>query len=232
VGSSDVTLGELATLFQVGTVGDVDDNQLLERFLSGQDRASEAAFAALVERHGPMVLRLCRRRLGDPHDAQDAFQATFLVLVKRARSIRSQKSVASWLFGVACRVASRAKRDGARRNANERCAAEMAGRLSLDDSPPETWTELYEEIGRLPEKYRLPIVLHYLEHLTYEQVAKQIECPLRTVQTRLARGRDRLRSRLTRRGLGTSAGLLVAARATDVFRRNFPVGWPGWWPGS
>lgn len=208
--SSDVAHDELAVLFQLGTVGDVDDHRLLERFLSRPGPESEAAFAVLVERHGPMVLRLCRRWLGDPHDAQDAFQATFLVLVKRARSIRDRNSVASWLFGVACRVASRAKRDRVRRAAKERRSAEQVAPRQPAGSVPESWEELYEEIDRLPEKYRLPIVLHYLEALTYEQVARKINCPLRTVQTRLARGRDRLRARLARRGQVISEGLLVA----------------------
>ncbi|WP_406697035.1 sigma-70 family RNA polymerase sigma factor [Singulisphaera sp. Ch08] len=221
MGTSDVALGELTTLFQFGTVGDVDDNQLLDRFLSSRDSGAEAAFAALVERHGPMVLGICRRRLGDPHDAQDAFQTTFLVLVKRAHSIRNQKSVASWLFGVACRVTARAKRDEARRIAKERHAAKMLEALKPVDGPLESWSELYEEVERLPDKYRLPIVLHYFEHMSYEQVAKRVDCPLRTVQTRLARGRERLRSRLRRRGLETSAGLLVAAQTKDVCSLEF-----------
>ncbi|SIO65995.1 RNA polymerase sigma factor, sigma-70 family [Singulisphaera sp. GP187] len=217
MGSTGVALGELTTLFQLGTVGDVDDSQLLERFLAGRDHASEAAFATLVERHGPMVMRLCLRRLGDSHDAQDAFQATFLVLVKRAHSIRNQKSVASWLFGVACRVTSRAKRDEARRSSKERRSVDISGPFKSVADPAETWPELYEEIDRLPERYRLPIVLHYLENLSYDQVAQQIGRPLRTVQTRLARGRERLRTRLIRRGLGTSFGLLIASHAKDGF---------------
>jgi DNA-directed RNA polymerase specialized sigma24 family protein len=105
----------LLTLFQVGMVGDLTDGQLLERFVSGAGESAEAAFHDLVERHGPMVLRVCRRVLGDPHDAEDAFQATFLILVQKAGAVRKRESVASWLHGVALRVASDARASAARR---------------------------------------------------------------------------------------------------------------------
>src|SRR5262249_19278134 len=105
-GQSGAIHKDLRTLFQVGTVGELTDGQLLERFTSRRD---EASFEALVERHGAMVLRVCRGILDDPHDAQDAFQATFLVLVRKAGSIRKRDSIGSWLFGVAGRVASRAR---------------------------------------------------------------------------------------------------------------------------
>ena len=103
-------LRQIRALFDVGTIGGLTDGQLLERFTTGTGEAAELAFAALVERHGPMVLRVCQGVLREPHDAQDAFQATFLVLVYKAGSIRNRESVASWLHGVACRVATCAKR--------------------------------------------------------------------------------------------------------------------------
>ena len=102
-------------LFNFGAVGTMSDAQLLDRFVSRRDEAAEAAFEELVIRHGPMVLRVCRSVLHDAHDAEDAFQAVFLVLANRARSIRRSGSVASWLFGVAQRVANRGKRSAARR---------------------------------------------------------------------------------------------------------------------
>src|SRR5262249_34927641 len=163
---SPTALKHLATLFRVGTVAGLSDGQLLDRFLDGPDEAAEAAFAVLVERHGPMVLRVCRQALGDPHDAEDAAQATFLVLARRARSTRRADSVASWLYGVACRVSARAKADAARRRARERRGVEVAAKAAVEGGRPEPWTELHEELGRLPEKFRLPIVLFHLEGLS------------------------------------------------------------------
>ncbi len=112
--SSDV-LKHLATLFHIGTAAGLTDGSLLDRFRNGPAEEAEAAFAVLVDRHGPMVLQVCRRILGDRHDAEDAAQATFLVLARQARAIRRMDSVASWLYGVAARIAARARRDAARR---------------------------------------------------------------------------------------------------------------------
>src|SRR5262245_64792254 len=120
------SLGDLRTLFGVGAIGRLSDGQLLDRFLARRDDVAEAAFAVLVERHGPMVLRTCRGILRDAHDAQDALQATFLVLARQAGSIRSRESVAGWLYGVACRVSARAKGEAVRRRVFERRAAAMS----------------------------------------------------------------------------------------------------------
>src|SRR5947209_558328 len=156
-GSSGTALAtHLDILAKVGGVGAMTDGQLLDRFAVGEGGEAEAAFAALVERHGPMVLRACRAALGDPHAAQDAFQATFLVLVRRAGSIRRRESVAGWLFGVARRVARRVGVDAARRRRLERrgaASATEAGPKGVEES----WPELHEEIARLPEKYRQPV---------------------------------------------------------------------------
>ena len=127
--SGGVLSGQLGMLYSLGTVGEWSDGQLLGRFLAREDPAeSEAAFAALVERHGAMVLRVCQRILGDSHDAHDAFQATFLLLVRKASSIRSRESVGDWLFRIARRVAVRAGVDAARRR--HRLEALMAERRS------------------------------------------------------------------------------------------------------
>ena len=200
IGPSAAVANQLRALFQGGTVGGLTDGQLLDRFVQ---RSDEAAFAALVERHGPMVLRVCRNRLGDPHDAEDAFQATFLVLARKARSIRQSEAVAGWLFGVAGRVSARVRAADRRRVRAEQRVG-VSPDLGIEDRPPEPWPELYEELERLPEKFRLPLVLCYLEGLTYEQAAAQLRCPVRTIQSRLARGRERLRGRLERRGLAPS----------------------------
>jgi|GEM_PF-891980 len=215
-GASPAVLKDVEILFRVGTMAGTADRSLLERFLNGPDRAAEEAFATLVERHGSMVLRTCRQILGDPHAAEDASQATFLVLARKASSIKSRDSLAGWLHGVAGRVAARAKVDGARRRLHElRCSEQAVGRVD-EARPPDAWAELHEEIGRLPEKFRLPIVLCHLEGLSYEQTAQRIGCPVRTVQSRLVRGRERLRTRLARRGLGPAATLLTSVLTSET----------------
>jgi RNA polymerase sigma factor (sigma-70 family) len=201
--------GSLRTLFEVGTCSGLTDGQLLERFLRGRGgqggpvAEAEAAFAALVERHGPMVLKVCASILGDRHDAEDACQATFLVLARRAERIRRGDSVASWLYGVARRIAARARRDLARRRALEQRRLERtAFSEAVSAAPPEPCPEIYEELDRLPEAFRAAIVLCHLEGHSYEQAATLLCCPVGTVQSRLARGRERLRRRLERRGIG------------------------------
>jgi RNA polymerase sigma factor (sigma-70 family) len=199
-------LRDLQTLFAVGTVAGLTDGQLLKRY---SVRGDEAAFVALVERHGPMVLRVCQSLLQDSSDAQDACQATFLVLTRQAVSVRKPEAVASWLHGVARRVAGRMKSDAVRRRRAERHAAERVSELVRDGPPQVLWEELHEEIGRLPLKYRSPIVLCGLEGLTHAEAAQQLSWPVGTVKIRLARGRRLLGSRLKRQGW-TFAALLAA----------------------
>jgi RNA polymerase sigma factor (sigma-70 family) len=201
----------LGTILRFGVVGDLSDGQLLHRFLTGCDGAEQAAFSALVERHGPMVLRVCRQVLGDQHDAQDAFQATFLVLVKKASSVHNAESLSSWLHGIALRVAMRAKADEARRRVHERAWAAMK-KKERDDKAirPDSCPELHEEIARLPQRYREPVVLCYLEGMTSEQAAMRIGCPAGTVWSRLSTARQRLRRSLVRRGVALPAALLAA----------------------
>jgi RNA polymerase sigma factor (sigma-70 family) len=204
--------GQLDTLYRLGSVGAVTDGQLLERFLTRDDpAASEAAFAALVDRHGAMVWGVCRRVLGDPHDAHDAFQATFLVLVSKAGTVRSRESVAGWLFGIARRVAARARVEAARRRRHlarlgAEQAAARASREDLTAPEPEPDTgPLLAELDRLPERFRAPVILHYFEGLSTEATAQRLGCARGTVLSRLARARDRLRRRLEPLGVAPAA---------------------------
>jgi RNA polymerase sigma factor (sigma-70 family) len=214
---------QLNILTSVGVVGDLTDGRLLQRLLSAHDGGAHAAFTALVERHGPMVLGVCREVLGDSPDVHDAFQATFLVLFRKAGSVRNADSVASWLHGVAFRVARRAKADAFRRGAFERRGAEMrALRSDRAAERPESWAELHEEIARLPQRYREPLVLVYLEGMTTEAVAQRLRCPKGTILSRLSRGRDRLRDRLVRRGLAPPASLVTRARPSETVPARVP----------
>jgi RNA polymerase sigma factor (sigma-70 family) len=228
---SSAALKDLETLFAGGTVGALADGDLLDRFVA---RGDEAAFEALVKRHGPMVLQVCRGVLADSHDAQDAFQATFLVLARRAGSIRKRESVASWLFGVAGRIAARARVAAARRRKHESGAGEEAARRDSGSGPtlPESEQErleldvaatLHEELSRLPEKYREPVVLCYLEGWTYQEVADRLRRPIGTVKVRLSRARGLLRGRLTRRGLGLPVGLAAIESGTQSASAAVPA---------
>jgi RNA polymerase sigma factor (sigma-70 family) len=162
------------------------DGQLLESFLGGQD---EAAFEALVRRHGPMVLGVCRRVLRIHHDAEDAFQATFLVLVRKGDTIRPREMVANWLFGVAYRTAQKARGRIARRRVREAQVKEMPEPEAV--APEEGWGDwrplLDQELSRLPDKYRVPVVLCDLEGKTGKEAARQLGWPEGTVSSRLAR---------------------------------------------
>lgn len=183
------------------------DALLLDRFIKQWDHE---AFRDLVGRHGPMVLGVCRRILRDHADAEDVFQATFLLLVRKAGSVRKRESVGPWLYGVAQRVALEARGAALRRPVPVPLDAEVPGVDELDGlEHDELLAALHEELGRLPEKYREPLVLCYIEGLPHEAVARQLGWPLGTVRTRIARGRDLLAARLTRRGLAPAAVLLA-----------------------
>ncbi len=190
----------LSALFDIGVVGDLPDGQLLERFTTSHHEAAELAFHALVERHGPMVLRVCRRLLDDPNDAEDAFQATFLVLLQRAGAIHNRCSVAAWLHGVAMRVAARGRVESARRRRIERHGMRPETERNDDAERRDIEALIDVELARLPEKYRAPVVLCYFEGLTHERAADHLGWPVCTLRARLSRARKLLRSRLTRRG--------------------------------
>jgi RNA polymerase sigma factor (sigma-70 family) len=185
-------LREIQTLFGAGSAAGLTDGQLLERFADRRGEGSEAAFSALMQRHGPMVLRVCREALRDTHAAEDAFQATFLVLARRAGAIRKTESVGPWLYGVALRVASCARASEARRRARDRRGARMDAAYNDDLDRRDDGPAIHEEIGRLPEKYRAAVVLCYLEGLTHEQAARQLGWPVGTVRTRLSWAREKL----------------------------------------
>ncbi|WP_406698895.1 sigma-70 family RNA polymerase sigma factor [Singulisphaera sp. Ch08] len=179
-------LRSIRTLFGEGTTGGLTDAQLLGRFLSRRD---QAAFEALVARHGPMVFDVCRNLLRSPLDAEDAFQATFLILATQARSIRQRDSLGSWLFGVARRVATRAKSEASRRRLHERRTAIDMAASNDGEANRQDISALHEEVNNLPEKYREAIVLCYLEEMTHEAAAQQLRCPVGTVSVRLMRER-------------------------------------------
>ncbi len=217
----ETVVKSVRTLLEVGTSAGLSDSQLLDRYLLRRDDAAEAAFGALVERHGPMVLRVCRGVLHDAHDADDAFQATFLILARKAGAIRKRDSVASWLFGVARHVAGRLRAQRQRRAIREGQGATMGhAHARSSDRPLELVPEVQEEVDRLPERYRAPIVLCYLEGLTHEETAGQLRLPASTVRVRLMRARARLRERLIRRGL---APVLLAGLSASRAESAMPA---------
>ena len=180
--------GHPCVSFHAGTTGGLTDEQLLERFVDRDCEVRELAFAELVARHGPMVLCICRMILRDSHDAEDAFQATFLVLARRGWSIRQRGSAASWLHGVARRVALSARSAAERRRAHERRVAEMTMPSGGDPGWNDLGDVLHQEIERLPEKYRSAIVLCDLEGLTEGQAAQRLEWPIGTLRTSYVAG--------------------------------------------
>ena len=210
-GESRPLAQHLERLWNSGTVSGLSDAELVRRFTSSVGPAAEQAFEALLGRHGPMVLGVCRHILRRPQDVDDAFQATFLVLVRKARSIRVDESLGPWLYGVAYRTAIRARSKAARHhleemNDLEAAAADPAGGAFAWEIRP----MLHEELNRLPEKYRSPIVLCHLEGKSHEEAARMLDWPVGTLSGRLSRGRQLLKDRLQRRGLTASAGMLAA----------------------
>ncbi len=201
-----IDLQAAESLFLLGAVGGVSDSQLPERFASRRDEAAESAFGALVDRHGPMVMNVCRSVLRDEHEACDAYQATFLVLARRAGSLWVRDSLGPWLHQVARRTALSARSAVCRRRRREAIAAGRAAR-SYQDAPDDHREVVHEEVDRLPETQRAPVVLCLLEGLTPEQAAQRLGWPAGTVRSRLARAKVRLKSRLERRGLHPTAML-------------------------
>jgi RNA polymerase sigma factor (sigma-70 family) len=206
--------GSLATNPDAGSPApgpeDLPDERLLEQFLGGDVLECRDAFRALVVRHGPSLLAICRYVLNGGHDAEDAVQATFLALARKGASISDRRDLSSWLREVAYRTALRSRARACRRRQVERQAMAMAPArhgaggqheiVSLGELRP----VLREDLVRLPEKYRVPVILSYLEGKTNEEVAELLRWPVGTVKGRLMRARRMLRSRLTRRGVALS----------------------------
>ncbi len=214
-------LGPLRQVFGGESVAGLGEGELLERFLSGRD---EPSFAALVARLGPMVLGVCRRVLSDPRDVEDAFQATFLVLVRRGATLRDRDRLGPWLFGVARRVATRARSDSARRRSRERpLPGDPFEDPGPDDHRAELALALVEEIDRLPDALRGAVVLCCAEGLSYEQAAAQLRCTAPAIRGRLARARERLRGRLVRRGFAPTAGTLAAWTGAEGTAASVPI---------
>jgi RNA polymerase sigma factor (sigma-70 family) len=209
-----LVMDQFQRLYSGGSVVGLGEWELLRRYL---DRGDEDAFRAIMANHGPMVMGVCRRVLGEARDVEDAFQVTFLILARKAGKLTPGDPVGHWLYGVAYRVALRARSAMARRHARERTvpAPEMA---SIDDpSGFEVGRVIDEELARLPAKYRGPVVLCYLEGLTHEEAARQLGWPVGTVKGRLSRARNLLKGRLSRRGLAPAQqasmiGLIQEAR--------------------
>ncbi len=199
---------DLGRLFRNGTLPS-GDGALLECFLAEGD---ESAFEAIVARHGSMVLGVCRRLLGDPHDADDAFQATFLVLVRKARQLRDAERLGPWLYGVATRVATKARaREAKRRGRLRALPVDIPAPRDLERDWLDVRSVLDAELGKLSPKLRDILVLCLLEGFTADEASRQLSCPLGTVKSRLARGREALRRGLTARGLAPASALAVAA---------------------
>src|SRR5262249_18774975 len=198
----------------------IGDGELLGRFIELHDGA---AFAALIKRHGPMVWGVCRRLLGH-HDAEDAFQATFIVLVRKATSVMPREMVGNWLYGVAQQTALQARRSAARRKTREVQVTEMPDTKAVQqDRCPDLQPLLDQELSRLPDHYRAVIVLSDLECKTRKEVARLLGLPEGTVASRLVRARSLLAKRRRRRGVAWSGGALAAALSRNVASAALPA---------
>ncbi len=234
-GTSTLLARQIGALYSGGSAVGLSDRQLLERFAEARD---EAAFAALVARHGPTVLGICRRHLGDHQHAEDAFQAVFLVLARKAGSLREPELLGNWLYGVALRTARTARaRLARRRRVEEEAAGAESGSGSGSSSGPgsfgavdrsfldgEQAEALHREIDRLPGPFRLPVVLCYFEGLTLDEAARRLSWPVGTLRSRLARPREKLRRGLVRRGFAPTAGVLGGSISHRPF--PFPFAFP------
>ncbi|MBC8115306.1 MAG: sigma-70 family RNA polymerase sigma factor, partial [Candidatus Saccharimonas sp.] len=195
------------------------DGELLTRFLSQRD---DDALAALVERHAPMVWGVCRRMLRNPHDAEDAFQATFLVLVRKAGAVVPREMVANWLYGVAHQTAVRLRATAAKRGVREMQMIEMPEPAVAEAREDELLLLLDQELSRLPQRFRAIVVLCDLEGKTRKEVAKQLGCPEGTVASRLGAARAMLAKRMSPHGLAVSGGSLAAAFSQSAASAGVP----------
>ena len=210
MGSQDAVLSQIRTLYECGSLAGLTDAQLLERFANGGGENAEVAFSVLVERHGPMVMRVCRASLRNQHDAEDALQAVFLVLVRKAGTLWVRDSLGPWLHAVAIRTSAYAKARSERRLAHE-WRRTQAFNEKVEATENDLFVVIHEEVSQLPDRFREAVVLCDLEGLSHEQAAGRLGWPVGTVKSRHARGRERLRGKLQRRGLApTDAAFALA----------------------
>jgi RNA polymerase sigma factor (sigma-70 family) len=213
---------DIETLFSVGTLGGLSDGRLLDRFATHRE---DAAFEALVRRHGPMVWGFCRRILRDYHDAEDAFQATFLVLARKGPSLARRELVANWLYGAAYQTAGKERSLRAKRRMREGRVTDVPEpEVTAHDRRDELDEWLDRELSRLPERYRIPIVLCELEGKSHREAAEELGWPIGTVSGRLSRGGALLARRLSRPGVWPSAGTLATLMAREAVSAGMPVG--------
>lgn len=221
-GQQRTVLSHLHRILDVPDNCDSPDRLLLERFVATRD---EDAFAALVRRHRTLVWGVCWRSLRHIQDAEDSFQATFVVLARKASSVQWHQSVANWLYGVAARVAAEARAKRTRRHSRERQQTVMPEEKHMpDEAAREFCAVIDEELTSLPQSYRAPLLMCYLEGRTTDQAALQLGWSQRTLERRLAQGRERLRARLTRRGLTLSGVLLGVFLGEHISRAAVPAG--------
>ena len=216
-----ISFRDLQTLFSCGTVGGLSDEQLLDRFVA---RREDAIFEEIIQRHGTMVWGVCRRVLRDHHDAEDAFQATFLVLARKAASVMPREKLGNWLYGVAYQTAMKARATTSRRRAREKQVPDIPEPMVVPHDLQDALAEsLDRELSRLPEKYRIPIVLCELEGMTHKEAAQQLGWPIGTVSGRLSRARSMLAERLTRRGVTLAGGSLVMLLSQSSASASLPM---------
>ena len=214
---------DFASLFATGTLANLADFQLLDEFIA---RRNHLAFEELVARHGPMVLSICRRWLDNPHDIEDAFQSTFLILVRKAARLQDRNALSSWLYGVALRVVRRARKGARQRQFREQpLVAEPAARPHAQHEcrRDEVFTIVDQEIGRLPQNQQVAVVLCLLEGLTHQAAASKLGWSLGTVKSRIATARETLTRRLTRRGLTRSGLAAVLRTGSSLGGRSTPI---------
>jgi RNA polymerase sigma-70 factor (ECF subfamily) len=220
-GEANTAYRDVQTLFETGSFSGLSDAELLSRFVA---RREEAAFEAIVERHGPMVWGACRRILRAHHDAEDAFQVTFLVLARKAASLREPEKLANWLYGVAYQTAMKVRTTRLKRQQWESRVAALRSQGAAQDEMRDMVTEAVDrEVSRLPAKYRIPIVLCELESKSHREAAEILGWPIGTVSSRLSRARTLLAKRLSRPDVAFSSGALTALVAGDSANANMPA---------
>jgi RNA polymerase sigma-70 factor (ECF subfamily) len=218
----DATIHGIQSLFCAGVIGALSDGQLLDRFL---DRHEAAVFEAIVRRHGPMVWGVCRRVLRDHHDAEDAFQATFLVLALKSASIMPREKLGNWLYGVAYQTAMKARVRTTRRRGKEVQVSRMPEpEVPSSDLRGEATELLDHELSQLPERYRIPVILCEFEGRTHKEAASQLGWPIGTVSSRLSRAKSMLARRLSRRGVSLSLSSLAVLLAQESASANIQSG--------